>query len=263
MSEPRLELPAPTAAPLFFALGVTLLGSGLVTHWLVSALGGALIVTGAIGWWRELFPQEQVEEVALPALEQRPPPVVPPPPRAPRPIAAGSEHRLRVPLSAPPISAGVAGGIAGAVAMAAVAMTYGLIAQGSLWYPINLLAAGALPSLARASDAELRAFQPVALLVGTLVHGASSLIVGVLYAMLLPMLPRRHMLWGGFIAPLLWTGAVWAVLGVVDPTLDARIDWRWFIASQLAFGLTAGWFVARAEPVPTAQTRPLGPGQLS
>jgi hypothetical protein len=71
------------------------------------------------------------------------------------------------------------------------------------------------------------------------------------------MLPRRHMLWGGVVAPLLWTGLIWAVLGVVNPALDARIDWPWFIASQMAFGLVAGLVIARAVPVATMQTWPL------
>ncbi len=67
-----------------------------------------------------------------------------------------------------------------------------------------------------------------------------SVLTGLLYAVMLPMLPRRHLLWGGLIAPLLWTGLIWAVLGMVNPVLNARIDWPWFIASQIAFGLAAG-----------------------
>ena len=83
------------------------------------------------------------------------------------------------------------------------------------------------------------------------------MLVGLLYAVILPMLPRRHMLWGGLIAPLLWTGLFWAVLGVVNPGLNARIDWTWFIVSQIAFGLAGGFVVSRAQPVATMQTWPL------
>jgi hypothetical protein len=39
--------------------------------------------------------------------------------------------------------------------------------------------------------------------------------------------------------------------------LNARVDWPWFIASQIAFGLAAGFVVARAQPVATMQTWPL------
>jgi hypothetical protein len=65
------------------------------------------------------------------------------------------------------------------------------------------------------------------------------------------------MVWGGVVAPLLWTGLIWAVLGVVNPALDTRIDWPWFIASQIAFGLAAGFVISRAVPVATMQTCPL------
>ena len=58
------------------------------------------------------------------------------------------------------------------------------------------------------------------------------------------MFPRRPALWGGVVAPLLWTGLLWATLELINPMLDARIDWRWFIASQVAFGLAAGCVIA-------------------
>ena len=71
----------------------------------------------------------------------------------------------------------------------------------------------------------------------------TSMLVGLLYAVILPMLPRRHMLWGGLIAPLLWTGLLWALLGVINPALNA-------------FGLAAGYVVGRAQPVATMQSLP-------
>jgi hypothetical protein len=141
--------------------------------------------------------------------------------------------------------------------MAVVALAYGLLFQGSLWYPINLLSAVAMPGMARADVAELRAFNMTALVLGIIAHGLISVLAGLLYAVLLPMLPRRHMLWGGLVAPLLWTGGIWAVLGIINPVLNARVDWTWFIISQIAFGLAAGYVVSRAQPVATMQTWPL------
>ena len=58
--------------------------------------------------------------------------------------------------------------------MAAVALSYGLLAQQSLWYPINLLAAGGLPSLATASTSELREFNAAAFLLALFAHGTIS-----------------------------------------------------------------------------------------
>ena len=253
----HVELPAPTAAPLVAAFGLTLLAAGLVTHVSVSAVGLVLALAGAVGWWREVLPAPHEEAMPLPPAAERE--VVLAPPRAAVRVPAPGEegHRVRLPVLVQPYSAGAIGGLVGAVAMAVVACGYGLLTQGSVWYPINLLATAALPGLAEASTEQLRAFHGSALLVATLVHGTISVLVGLLYAAILPMLPRRHMLWGGLVAPLLWTGVVWALLGIVNPSLNARIDWIWFIASQLAFGLAVGWVVSRAAPVETMQTWPL------
>jgi hypothetical protein len=166
-------------------------------------------------------------------------------------------HRMRVPIEVQPYASGVKGGIVGGVAMAVVALIYGMLAHGSLWYPINLLAGLALPGMEHLSGEQLRAFSLSALIIAAPSHGVVSLLTGLLYAVILPMLPRRHMLWGGVVAPLLWTGLIWAVLGVVNPALNARIDWLWFIASQIAFGLAAGFVISRAEPIGTMQTWPL------
>jgi len=252
-----IEQPAPTVWPMVVALGVTMMFGGLVTHVMVSAIGLLLSLIAAVGWWQEVLPQARVEMVPLLPPSERAGPVVPVPATVEHLTIGEGGHRVRVPVEVQPYSAGIIGGLVGGIAMAAVALLYGLLAHGSLWYPINLLAGIAIPGMARLSGAELRAFSLPALIIGTLAHGVISLLTGLLYAVMLPMLPRRHMLWGGVVAPLLWTGLIWAVLGVVNPALDARIEWPWFIASQIAFGLVAGLVISRAVPVATMQTWPL------
>jgi len=256
-SSDGIELPAPTPWPMVLALGITLAFAGLVTHAAVSVVGIALALIAAVGWWREVLPEQRVERIAVPPVDLRAQAVVPARPAVQRASIGQGRHRARVPVEIQPYSAGIKGGLVGGIAMAVPALAYGLIAQRSLWYPINLLAAMALPAMARASLAELRAFSLTALVLGVVVHGVVSALVGLLYAVILPMLPRRHMLWGGLIAPLLWTGLLWAVLGVVNPTLATRVDWPWFVISQIAFGLAAGVVVARAQPLVTMQTWPL------
>jgi len=256
-SSDGIELPAPTPWPMVLALGITLAFAGLVTHAAVSVVGIALALIAAVGWWREVLPEQRVERIAVPPVDLRAQAVVPARPAVQRASIGQGRHRARVPVEIQPYSAGIKGGLVGGIAMAVPALAYGLIVQRSLWYPINLLAAMALPAMARASLAELRAFSLTALVLGVVVHGVVSALVGLLYAVILPMLPRRHMLWGGLIAPLLWTGLLWAVLGVVNPTLATRVDWPWFVISQIAFGLAAGVVVARAQPLVTMQTWPL------
>jgi hypothetical protein len=52
----------------------------------------------------------------------------------------------------------------------------------------------------------------------------------------------------------LWSGLVAATLSWINPTLDARIDWGWFVGSQIAFGVTAGWVIARTAKIETMQS---------
>lgn len=253
----RIELPAPTAWPMVAALGITLCFAGLVMHVMVTMVGVVLTVAGAVGWFRAVLPVEQVEHVPLLPPAERARPVQPAPRAVAHLIPGEAGHRVRIPVEVHPYASGLMGGIVGGAAMAVVAGAYGLLAHGSLWYPLNLLAAVALPSLASADTAQLAAFNGTAFAVALIAHGAISLFVGLVYAAILPLFPRRPELWGGLIAPLVWTGLLWASLGVINPTLNARIAWPWFVGSQIAFGLAAGVWVSRTQRIRTMQTWPL------
>ncbi|HZR83028.1 MAG TPA: hypothetical protein VFD92_18170 [Candidatus Binatia bacterium] len=255
-SAESIAMPAPTSWPLLAAAGASLALAGLVTNGIVSAVGAALFVSGIVGWFRDVLPHERHERVPLvpPALRARAIVAVPQKVRHLRVGAA--QHRMRVPVEVHPYSAGARGGMIGAVVMALLAVIFGLVSHRSPWYPINLLAAAALPSMAEANTATLERFNALGLFVASAVHLTTSLIVGLLYGLILPMLPRRPLLAGGLFAPLLWTGLVWAALGVINPALDERIEWRWFVASQIGFGLVAGYVVSRSEKMPTLQTVP-------
>jgi len=250
-----VELPAPTIWPMVFGLGVALIAVGLLSTAVISIAGGAILLLAAVGWFRQVLPHEHHEHVAVdPAAHVETPQAAIPVEY----IRAGRErHRLRLPAEIKPYSAGLKGGVVGAIGMAGVAMFFGLISQGSIWYPINLLAAAAVPSLATASVEELRQFSALGLILGTIIHGCTSLMVGMLYAVMLPMFPRKAFWWAGVSAPILWSGLIATTLSLVNPALSARIDWRWFVASQLAFGLTGGYVIARAQDIYTRQHLPL------
>ena len=49
--------------------------------------------------------------------------------------------------------------------------------------------------------------------------------------------------------PLLWTAASYGLMGVVNPVLQERVDWPWFIVSQFVFGIAAAIVVVRSEMV--------------
>jgi hypothetical protein len=254
----NITLPAPTAWPFVTAFGITLLCAGLVTHPVISVVGLVLAVSGAVGWFREVLPVEQHELVRVRPMEQRARPITPAPHAVEQLKAGVAGHRVRIPAEIHPYSSGIKGGIVGGIAMAIVACVYGVIAYRSIWYPINLLAAVALPFLAKADLAQLTAFHSAGFVVAVITHGVISLLVGLLFAVLLPMLPsRRAAFWGSLMSPLLWSALIWATLRLINPALNARIDWIWFIASQVAFGLTTGYVVHHSKMVETMQTWPL------
>ena len=248
-----IDVPAPTAWPMIAALGMVLSCAGLVTSATVSVVGVALLLAGAVGWFREVLPQEHREAVAV----KRPAPAVAPSRVAVAHLKVGElRHRAQLPLKIYPYSAGIQGGIAGGVAMAALAVVHGVAVHGSPWYTINILAATAMAKLATADVATLCTFNATAFVVASVIHVIVSLLVGLLYGILLPMFPRHPAFFGGFAAPLLWTGLLWASLNVINPVLEARIEWRWFILCQIAFGLVAGFVVARSERINTIQHMP-------
>src|SRR5258705_12724018 len=209
-----LEIPAPTTWPIVLASGITLLFAGLVTTAALSVLGAVLVIPAAVGWFRDVLPHEAQEVVPVR-------PELPVASTSRRKVARieipGESGRVSLPIEIYPVSAGIKGGLAGSVAMAALAMLYGLLSQRSIWYPINLLAAGFFPAASSASTEQLAAFDLDALLIAVAIHLLTSLLVGVLYGATSPMLPRRPILLGGFIAPRTWRGLLYSALGIINP----------------------------------------------
>jgi hypothetical protein len=249
----EIELPASTAWPLVLAFGFILVFAGLLTSVSVSALGVVLSVAGCVGWFREVFPHEHEQTVPVVfdehhiTTKRR---VVERVPIAPELV------RAWLPLKTYPISAGVKGGVAGAVAMAVLACAYGVLKAGSIWYPINLLAATVYGQSLRLGPTQLSLFHADSFAMALLLHGIGSIFVGVLYGAMLPMFPRRPIVLGGLIAPVLWSGLLYSIMQLLNPLLASHINWFWFVASQIAFGVVAGIVVLRQHRVSTHENLP-------
>jgi hypothetical protein len=250
-----VELPIPTPWPIITALGVTLLLAGLVLTLVISLAGILIGLVGAVGWFLDVFPVPKHELVPLVEADRRPAPVKISPRRISHLHYGHQSHRVRIPMEVHRNSAGVIGGIAGGIAMAVMAMLYGLFAQHSIWYPINLMAASGIPRLAEANLATLRQFDAQGLIIAVLAHGAFSILVGLLYTVLLPMLPARfEWLFGGILTPLMWTAVLYPAFQLINPALAARVDWPWFVLCQISFGLVGGYVVFKSQKVETMQS---------
>ena len=251
--EKGIEMPSPTAWPFVLALGFTLLFAGLLTSASVSALGSVLTVAGCVGWFREVFPHEHEEVVPLVPEEVS---LTTKRHSVERIPLAEELVRAWLPIETYPVSAGVKGGLAGGVAMAGLACTYGLLKTGSIWYPINLLAATVYAKSFSVEPGHLNSFHGSSFAVALLLHVVGSTLVGLLYGAMLPMFVRHPILLGGLIAPALWSGLLYSILGILNPMLEKHIDWWWFAASQAAFGIVAGIVVMRYSPVRTHENLP-------
>jgi len=246
----EIEMPAPTAWPLVLAAGFTLMFAGLLTDVSMSVLGTVLAFAGCVGWFREVLPRER--EIAVPVVaddvrittRRRVVERVP---------VAEEQVRAWLPVHTYPVSAGVKGGWAGSVAMAVVACGYGLVSAGSIWYPINLLSASVYAQSVALSPERLYSFHADSFAIAVGLHGLGSTLVGLLYGAMLPMLPRRPIVLGGVIAPILWSGLLYSILGLVNPLMESRINWPWFMVSQCAFGIVAGLVVVRQTRMATRE----------
>jgi hypothetical protein len=249
----EIEVPAGTAWPLVLAFGFTLVFAGLLTSVSVTVLGAVLTIAGCVGWFREVLPHEREEVVPVVpedlsvATERR---------LVERLPVAPEQVRAWLPIETYPISAGVKGGLAGSVAMAVLACTYGLLKTGSIWYPINLLAAVVYAPSEVPSASQLNSFHAGIFFIAVILHLVSSTLVGLLYGAMLPMFARRPIVLGGLIAPVLWSGLLYSIMGILNPVLEGHIDWVWFVASQVAFGVVAGLVVLRQSRVPTRENVP-------
>jgi hypothetical protein len=227
--------------------------AGLLTSESVSVLGAVLVLAGCLGWFREVFPHEHEEsvpvypEVLSVATNRR---------SIERLPLADEQVRAWLPVETYPISAGVKGGLAGSVGMAVLACIYGFVKAGSIWYPINLLAAAVYWQSLKLGPAQLNSFHADSFAIAVVLHVLVSTLVGLLYGAMLPMFARRPILLGGLIAPVLWSGLLYSILGILNPLLESHIDWFWFVASQIAFGIIAGLVVLRQSRVPTRENLP-------
>jgi hypothetical protein len=248
-----IEVPASTAWPIVLAFGLTLVFAGLLTSASVSVLGVVLGVAGSVGWFREVFPHEHEQTVPL-VFEEH---LITAKRRVVERLPIAPELlRVWLPLKTYPISAGIKGGVAGAVAMAVLACTYGLLKAGSIWYPINLLAATVFAQSLKLGPTHLNSFHADSFAIALVLHGIGSIFVGLLYGAMLPMFARRPIVLGGLIAPVLWSGLLYSIMELLNPLLANHINWFWFMASQIAFGVVAGIVVVRQERVSTRENLP-------
>ncbi len=149
------------------------------------------------------------------------------------------------------IRSGVLGGLLGGAFMAVPAITWSLLTGRGPWYPVNLLAGILIRGVDAATPEELTQYHSEWFAAAVVIHVVMCSAFGVIYSFLLPKarpIPAP-LAWGGLVLPLLWTAASYGLMGVVNPVLQERVDWPWFVVSQFIFGITAAIVVVRSEMI--------------
>ena len=221
----------------------------------LSVVGAILFVFGLAGWIGQLLPGRGHghEPMIEPALRPHPP--------TGRPGLVESLHegvagyRFQLPQKVHPISSGLRGGIVGGLVMPIPALAYGVLSGHGIWFPINLLAGMVVPGISGETAAQIEQFSLPSLILAIVIHAALSVTFGLLFGVVsptLPPIPGGPVVGGGVLMPLLWTGLCYGFMGVIDPLLQEHVDWPWFIASQVVYGVAMSIVVVNSEKVPAA-----------
>jgi hypothetical protein len=155
------------------------------------------------------------------------------------------QHRLPAPV------VGVWAGLVGGLLMPIPAVLWSLASGYGLWYPANLLTGMVRRGLDHLSTEQLMQFNGDWLTTAIVIHIVMSLGLGLLYGILLPRLRPipGPVVWGGVLMPILWTAASYSLMGVVNPLLQVRVNWPWFVVSQFVFGIVAAIVIVRSEQI--------------
>src|SRR5262249_23610743 len=202
-------------------------------------VGAVVVVAGLSIWIVQLLPgrghvHESLVETA------RPQPVMARPGGVKDLRAGMPGYRLRLPQDVHPVSAGLPGGIGGGASMPVPALLWGLLSRHGLWYPVNLLAGMILPGMGRMTVPELERFNLTHLVAALIIHVVMSVVIGLIFGVLLPTLPAvpRPIAWGGLLMPIVWTGASYLAMSVVNRALPGEVSRPWVLLSQLVFVIT-------------------------
>jgi len=138
---------------------------------------------------------------------------------------------------------GAVGGAAGGMAMGMVSMMgFPLLGAGGFWSPLTLIASAVMPDAASAAG-----FAAVPVLVGTMLHMATSMGLGMALA-LGANATGKHWYIAALSGAMLAGGAVHFVLPSVAPAMGAAFPLALFAMGHAVFGLVVAAWLDRRVP---------------
>lgn len=245
----HVSLPAPTAWPLAVGVSISVLSAGVFMNPIFGLIGAILLLISIAGWIGQLAPGKGHTDVPYLPESERAAVVVRSNRTISQPRQGFPSNRNRFPEEIYPYSASAKGGLIAGLVMAVLAIAHGLVIGRGLFFNLNLLSAVILRRFNDGDLERLQQFDPTALIVALCIHIVASVSIGLIFGLILPMLPISPLYWAGIIGPLLWSGLMHGLMGVINPVMNEYIDWPWFVVCQLGFGLTLGWYISREEKI--------------
>lgn len=155
-----------------------------------------------------------------------------------------------------PYHAGIVGGFIGGIGMALTGMIAGIVIGRGPWYPVNLLAAAAVPTFQAMSPEQLTAFSLSGLFVGTILHFTISITIGLLFGIMLPMFPGHPVGWSIIAGGIMWIFASVVMLPLLNPKMSELVNIPSFIIAHFAYTILLGVTISRYKKVPAQLIRP-------
>ena len=112
------------------------------------------------------------------------------------------------------------------------------------------MAATAIREFQTMTPEQLSEFSLPGLFVGTILHLTISVAIGLLFAVLLPMLPGHPLLWSLIAGGVLWVFADVVLLLPLNPIMSSLVNVPSFIVAHLVYTIILGLWVSRYEKVP-------------
>jgi uncharacterized membrane protein YagU involved in acid resistance len=170
-------------------------------------------------------------------------------------LPQGESSAIVWPAEVYPYHAGIVGGAIGGLGMAIIGMIAGVVIGRGPWYPVNLLAAGAIPGFQTMTPEQLSEFNLAGLFVGAVLHFTISIAIGLLFSILLPMFPGHPVAWSIIAGGILWVFADIVLLPLLNPRMAELVDVPSFIIAHLAYTLLLGITVNRYKKMPVQSAR--------
>ena len=170
--------------------------------------------------------------------------------------------RISVPVEVYPYRAGLIGGIIAGIVMALAMAGWGALTGMGVWFPVNLIAATVLRHLQNEPLEMLSQFYMAGAVVGTLIHLGISILLGFIFATLLPTLPGSTILWSLIVSPILWFIAQYLALPLVNPRMGALIDHPSFAIAHVIYSLVLGWWISRTAKIMCCEPGTTGVRQM-